>query len=637
MSARLPHPLVWLAAAAPLMAGLELGRRILGNNDDARFAVLAQDVLAHGLRMFPELNGAPYYNKPALLAWLIALVSWPAGSVSQLTAALPSAAAAVALAFVVWALGRDMFGADAGWYAALVAVATQGFFLQARLPLPDMLMTLFITLALWQLWRMTRDGARGHHWLGFYGATALAFWSKGGAGFLPLAVALGWAVVNARDAGWRRLGLLRGLALLVLLIAPWWLFGLRTDRVAIRGAVVDNQLFWYLPFTLTLNSVTAPLRNAFGILFPWVLVVPLVLVQAVRCARGEDADRRDVRALLVWAAVTFVLIGASREQRFRYYLPLVPPAALLIGWWLARALPECGGILRVPWRLYGGLALVLAAVTSAALGGGRRRSEDLLASLPASLGEALVLAGGLGAMLVALGWGMQRARNAIGQSSDRYHQGRGAISRISRELQSAYVSLHLPGALSGTLGSAATAAADFPAVRVIDTGAVSAATTMLAFAVQRRLERGSSDEEVDELVTRFREEHGLLFTLDTLDYLARGGRVGRAAAFAGSLLSVKPILTIRDDEVVPLKRVRGTQKALGEFRAELEANSPDEPSLRIGLAHAAAPERLAQLEALVRAARPRAKVEVSTSIGPVLGTHAGPGAIGLFWFDDPVL
>src|SRR5207237_10545332 len=141
---------------------------------------------------------------------------------------------------------------------------------------------------------------------------------------------------------------------------------------AIRGAVVDNQLLWYLPFRLTLNSVTAPLRNAFGILFPWVLVVPLVLVQAVRCARGEDADRRDVRALLVWAAVTFVLIGASREQRFRYYLPLVPPAAPLIGWWLARALPECGGVLRVPWRLYGGLVLVLPAVRWGGRGGGRR-------------------------------------------------------------------------------------------------------------------------------------------------------------------------------------------------------------------------------------------------------------------------
>jgi DegV family protein with EDD domain len=198
-------------------------------------------------------------------------------------------------------------------------------------------------------------------------------------------------------------------------------------------------------------------------------------------------------------------------------------------------------------------------------------------------------------------------------------------------------SLQLPGALSGTLGSAATAAGDFPGVRVVDTGAASAATAMLGFAIQRRLERGTSDEEIDALVSRFRTEHGLLFTLDTLDYLARGGRIGRAAAFAGSLLSVKPILTIRDGEVVPLKRVRGTQKAFDEFRSELEAGSRDEPTLRIGLAHAAAPERLERLESLVRAARPRATIEVATSIGPVLGTHAGPGAIGLFWFDDPVV
>jgi DegV family protein with EDD domain len=196
-------------------------------------------------------------------------------------------------------------------------------------------------------------------------------------------------------------------------------------------------------------------------------------------------------------------------------------------------------------------------------------------------------------------------------------------------------SLQLPAALSGTLGSAATAAGDFSGVRVVDTGAASAATAMLGFAIQRRLERGTTDEEIDGLVGRFRSEHGLLFTLDTLDYLARGGRIGRAAAFAGSLLSVKPILTIREGEVVPLKRVRGTQKAFDEFRAELEAGSRDEPTLRIGLAHAAAPERLERLESMVRAARPRATIEVATSIGPVLGTHAGPGAIGLFWFDDP--
>lgn len=214
----------------------------------------------------------------------------------------------------------------------------------------------------------------------------------------------------------------------------------------------------------------------------------------------------------------------------------------------------------------------------------------------------------------------------------------GDFAAVFEELAGRYervYSLQLPAALSGTLGSAATAAADLPGVRVVDTGAVSAATAMLGFAVQRRLERGTTDEEIDALVARFRTEHGLLFTLDTLDYLARGGRIGRAAAFAGTLLSVKPILTIRDDEVVPLRRVRGTQKALDEFRAELEAGSRDEPTLRIGLAHAAAPERLERLESIARAARPRAKIEIATSIGPVVGTHAGPGAIGLFWFDDP--
>src|SRR2546428_2522056 len=137
-----------------------------------------------------------------------------------------------------------MFGADAGRYAALVAVATQGFFLQARLPLPDMLMTLFITTALWHFWRMTRSDAHAAHWVGFYGFTAAAFWTKGPAGFLPLAVVLGWALVNRRDAGWGRLRPLRGLALLLVLVRPWWRCALPTDNVAVRGTRGADPRFW---------------------------------------------------------------------------------------------------------------------------------------------------------------------------------------------------------------------------------------------------------------------------------------------------------------------------------------------------------------------------------------------------------
>jgi DegV family protein with EDD domain len=215
----------------------------------------------------------------------------------------------------------------------------------------------------------------------------------------------------------------------------------------------------------------------------------------------------------------------------------------------------------------------------------------------------------------------------------------GDFAAVYEELARTYervISLHLDARLSGTIGAAATAAEAFPAVRVIDSHAVSAATAMLGFAIQRRLDRGTTDEEVDAVVERFRAEHHLLFTLDTLEYLARGGRIGRAAALAGTLLAVKPILTIRDGEVVPLKRVRGAQKALEEFGTELEATSQDEPSLRVGVAHAAAPARRDALEAVVRQRRPRAQLEVAAPLGAVVGTHAGPGAIGLFWFDDPV-
>jgi DegV family protein with EDD domain len=210
---------------------------------------------------------------------------------------------------------------------------------------------------------------------------------------------------------------------------------------------------------------------------------------------------------------------------------------------------------------------------------------------------------------------------------------------VYEELAARYariLSLQISSTLSGTFASAQTAAASLDgAVRVIDTGTVSAAVAMLGFAVQRRLERGSSDEEVDGLLERYRVAHGLLFTVDTLEYLARGGRIGRGAHFAGTLLNVKPILALRGGEVVPLKRVRGSRQALAAFAALLAEATADSPSLRIGLAHAAAPARLAELEAIVRATRPAAEIEVVTSLGAVLGAHAGPGTLGLFWFDDP--
>jgi DegV family protein with EDD domain len=197
-------------------------------------------------------------------------------------------------------------------------------------------------------------------------------------------------------------------------------------------------------------------------------------------------------------------------------------------------------------------------------------------------------------------------------------------------------SLHIPRKLSGTWQSAKNAAEEVGGgrVRVIDTGTASAGIAILALAVQRRLEQGSTDDEIDELVERFRRERHLIFTLETLEFLAKGGRIGKAAGMAGQLLNIKPILTIQEGEVEPLKKVRGNRRAFKEFQDAFLADSVDDPSLRVAIAHADAPQRMEELTKLVQTTRPRATIDLETTLGPVIGTHAGPGAVGFFWFQD---
>ena len=391
--------LFWVLGGTAVMVLVDLGRRILTSNDEARFPLLAQEILARSDWLFPTLNGAVYHNKPLLFAWLIALVSWPFGHVTQVTAVIPSAAAAFATALVIFGAGRDMFGADAGKYAALVAITTQGVFLHGRLPMPDMLLTLFITASLWMLWRMQRGAPWA--WVGFYAFVGLAFWSKGPGGFLPLAIALVWAIVDRGPGRWRALRLPAGVMLLALIVAPWPLIGLALHSPGLRHAVVQNQLLWYLPQTFRPAVVAEPIQNAFGILFPWVLVAPLVFVEAWRRLREPGKERDAVFLLLVSSATMFVVVALSHQQRFRYYLPLVSPVALMIGWWVASVV-EHQPVPRIPWRVYGvaGGLLVATAVLAAIFR--RNALREISTDWPAYAAQAAVLVAMLTAVGVAL-------------------------------------------------------------------------------------------------------------------------------------------------------------------------------------------------------------------------------------------
>jgi len=197
-------------------------------------------------------------------------------------------------------------------------------------------------------------------------------------------------------------------------------------------------------------------------------------------------------------------------------------------------------------------------------------------------------------------------------------------------------SLQLSAKLSGTYQSAVTAAdaTDGDRIRVVDTETASLAVGLLALAIQRRLAAGTTDEEVEALIGRFKEENVVVFTVDTLEYLQKGGRIGRAAALAGTLLNVKPILSVDDGVVHPIGKVRGRQKALEEFGRVFTSSTENIPGLRVGIAHADAPEWIEVLTDLVEKARPQAEIELVENLGAVVGTHAGPGAVGFFWLQD---
>ena len=189
--------------------------------------------------------------------------------------------------------------------------------------------------------------------------------------------------------------------------------------------------------------------------------------------------------------------------------------------------------------------------------------------------------------------------------------------------------------VSGTHESALRAAEAIGGARVVvlDSASASAGEVILAEAIQRRLERGTDDAEIENLVERFRREAGLLFTVETLDYLVRGGRIGKAAGLAGNLLNVKPILTVREGRVEPVERVRTKQRAVERLIALMRRDLGPDRRLHVAVLHGQAEDEARALRG--RLGEAFELVETFTGeIGPVIATHTGPGVVGAAYYPE---
>jgi DegV family protein with EDD domain len=209
----------------------------------------------------------------------------------------------------------------------------------------------------------------------------------------------------------------------------------------------------------------------------------------------------------------------------------------------------------------------------------------------------------------------------------------GAFVAVYAELLETYddvVSIHISSKLSGTCASAHAAAREFPGrVTVIDSLNVSMPLALAVMRAQQALDNGVPPKELPAVVERARRSCDCLFSVPTLEYLQRGGRIGRAQALVGTLLGVRPLLAIEDGEVVPAGKVRGADRVLPALVAELVRRSAPYAEIDVAIAHAADPRAAAELERLVRDARGGIRSVRVLTLGAVIGAHAGPGALGL--------
>lgn len=196
----------------------------------------------------------------------------------------------------------------------------------------------------------------------------------------------------------------------------------------------------------------------------------------------------------------------------------------------------------------------------------------------------------------------------------------------------------LSARLSGTVAAAheAVRAVGEDRILVLESGAVSVALGLLVQRVQARLERGTTAEDLGREVDALRAAQGTVFSVETLEFLQRGGRVGRAQAAAGSLLRVRPILALEDGEVIPAGRVRGAHRVLPAMTDFVVARTDPDRPLRCAYAHANRPEAVAPLEEAIRAVRPLATTDLVGEMGPTVGTHAGPGTFAVSFLHDPL-
>jgi len=195
------------------------------------------------------------------------------------------------------------------------------------------------------------------------------------------------------------------------------------------------------------------------------------------------------------------------------------------------------------------------------------------------------------------------------------------------------LSIHISSKLSGTVDSSNKAKELLGGrnIEILDSKFTSMGTGFQVIESAKKASDGFSLEDCKKAAEKIREKTSIYFVVSTLEYLKRGGRIGGAAAFLGSALDLKPILYVHEGKIEPFEKIRTIRKALLRLVDILQEKVGDHRPLYLGIAQATAPEssELIKKEIYYRFSNDDILELIETSLSPVIGVHAGPGAVAL--------
>jgi len=193
------------------------------------------------------------------------------------------------------------------------------------------------------------------------------------------------------------------------------------------------------------------------------------------------------------------------------------------------------------------------------------------------------------------------------------------------------ISIHISSGISGTVDSALAARnmlSDPDRVSVVDSLSASIGLELIVRTALDAIDAGRSRGEIATLLEQLSRQLRIYFVVDTLEYLHKGGRIGGASALLGTMLQFKPILFLKDGKIEPFGKVRTKRKAVARLLDIVEEKVAGQPIGMIGVTHALVPDEAETLAEKLRQRLGCSECHVSQT-GPVIGTHTGPGLLGV--------